>query len=415
LQEVSFRRLPAGPAYGPPDNAIAEYDLMHGSVVTGIIGSLSVGIAKNAELVFTEVIINDLLEKTLEAFVKVAEDAAKNPNNTCVVNMSWGMLEKAPISYSFYAIMATIMRGMEERYGCVFVAAPGNDGGPPSSYPALLKPFLNSMFIVGAVSIDGKRYTGNTGSITINAYAPGVDIVAFGLSHTGTSFAAPQVAGLVAYFRGHPSWSQGEDHRSIYAGIKGLERHIKYVNYPDSEVPIIWNGQTRPQCAPLKRGLEGRQLGEDDSCPFPGGGSGPGGPQGPRVEFKSGEPGPLCNANCGTLCSGFYCVPNPTGMPPDFSSPSIPNPTDGTPTITKPPSLPTDFIDCQHHNQNPGQGIDSAYCVCSGSTFSDSTATWVTPHNSCAYTAKPSGADARCPRPLPGLLRRVEHYRRRPH
>jgi hypothetical protein len=62
-----------------------------------------------------------------------------------------------------------------------------------------------------------------------------------------------------------------------------------------------------------------------------------------------------------------------------------------SPTITSPPA-PTDtnFIDCIHQNQDPGQGIHDAYCVCSGSTFSESVATYVTPFNSCGYTTMPS-------------------------
>ncbi|RBR20331.1 uncharacterized protein FIESC28_05295 [Fusarium coffeatum] len=50
----------------------------------------------------------------------------------------------------------------------------------------------------------------------------------------------------------------------------------------------------------------------------------------------------------------------------------------------------TDFIECTHRNQDPGQGINQAYCVCSGSTFAESVATIVTPYNSCGYTTMPT-------------------------
>lgn len=40
---------------------------------------------------------------------------------------------------------------------------------------------------------------------------------------------------------------------------------------------------------------------------------------------------------------------------------------------------------------DPGLGITSAYCICSGSTFSQSADTLVTPANSCAYTTLPGG------------------------
>jgi hypothetical protein len=55
---------------------------------------------------------------------------------------------------------------------------------------------------------------------------------------------------------------------------------------------------------------------------------------------------------------------------------------------------PTDFISCSHRNQNPGQGIYTAYCVCDGSTFAESLNTAVTPYNSCAYTEKPTSTGA---------------------
>uniref|UniRef100_L2GC33 chitinase n=1 Tax=Colletotrichum fructicola (strain Nara gc5) TaxID=1213859 RepID=L2GC33_COLFN len=68
-----------------------------------------------------------------------------------------------------------------------------------------------------------------------------------------------------------------------------------------------------------KRGLDSRQA----ACPIPnlpGGGNNPA-PQGPGVTYKPGPPAPLCTANCGHLCSGYYCSPNPTGTPPDFAPP----------------------------------------------------------------------------------------------
>ncbi|GAB7332397.1 hypothetical protein MBLNU13_g04211t3 [Cladosporium sp. NU13] len=65
-----------------------------------------------------------------------------------------------------------------------------------------------------------------------------------------------------------------------------------------------------------------------------------------------------------------------------------------SPGVTAKPSQNTEFISCSHRNQNPGEGINTAYCVCDGSTFAESMNTAVTPHNSCAYTEKPTSTAA---------------------
>ncbi|GAW18338.1 hypothetical protein ANO14919_078130 [Xylariales sp. No.14919] len=96
------------------------------------------------------------------------------------------------------------------------------------------------------------------------------------------------------------------------------------------ETRIIWNGLIGTQfCGTTVNGIQGRQFDEGGSCPLPGGGGSPNNdPQGPPVDFQTGEPGPLCTTNCGKLCEGYYCDPTPTGKPPDFTSPTI------TPSVT---------------------------------------------------------------------------------
>jgi hypothetical protein len=256
--------------------------------------------------------------------------------------------------------------------------------------------------------------------------------------------------------------------KSLIVGAK------RAIDESDEDADLVaWNLETRADADPSdddpcwsdggssndrKRSLYGRQ-----SCESPGvPGEGPN-PQGPLVSYKPGPPAPLCTANCGKLCNGFYCVPTPTGTPPDFESPT-PKPTTtagngnsnsnsksqgstntgngsgGFPTLTSAPTLPsspgttappgqvclssttatecngglhgkvcvtstkcasfgqpppnTNYISCSHRNQNPGQGIYTAYCVCDGSTFAESLGTAVTPYNSCAYTEKPTSTGA---------------------
>jgi hypothetical protein len=80
-----------------------------------------------------------------------------------------------------------------------------------------------------------------------------------------------------------------------------------------------------------------------------------------------------------------------TAQPASTSQSTTPKQTPTTTLATTAAGpLPTDFIDCTHHNQDPGEGVTKAYCVCSGSTFAEQLADNVTPRQSCAYTTMPS-------------------------
>ncbi|KAI0123327.1 hypothetical protein BJ170DRAFT_105283 [Xylariales sp. AK1849] len=121
-----------------------------------------------------------------------------------------------------------------------------------------------------------------------------------------------------------------------------MRRQIKFSNsrpltfhdgQHDPNINVIWNGQWRPdQCG--SGAIAARQ---DGACPLPGGGNGL--PSVPAVTFNPGPPGPLCTADCGKLCTGFYCEPNPTGTPPDFTVPATSTGLTDLPTL--PPSTPT--------------------------------------------------------------------------
>ena len=58
----------------------------------------------------------------------------------------------------------------------------------------------------------------------------------------------------------------------------------------------------------------------------PGSGSGSGSGSGPAfpsfIPFATGAPSPTCTLECGTLCTGYFCRPNPTGTPADQWDPN---------------------------------------------------------------------------------------------
>lgn len=98
---------------------------------------------------------------------------------------------------------------------------------------------------------------------------------------------------------------------------------------------------------------------------------------------------PLDGENDWGLCE-FAC---PRGYCPDGACSSTTSPTTSSipgitpsPTTTPAPS----FVTCTFQNEDPDQGIDTTYCVCSGSTFPAKPDTLVTPPNSCAYTTLPT-------------------------
>lgn len=146
--------------------------------------------------------------------------------------------------------------------------------------------------------------------------------------------ASPQVAGLAAYLRARLSPESGNPF-NIKRIIGGWARRLTYSDGRNPE-RIIYRGRYQSKPPGCKRDLSGRQSSDDgDSCPLPGN---PGNsPRGPPVVYKPGPPSPLCTENCGRLCSGYYCNPTPTGIPPDFTLPSPGNP-GGSPTDF--PTLP---------------------------------------------------------------------------
>ncbi|KAI0150178.1 glycoside hydrolase family 55 protein [Xylariaceae sp. FL1272] len=86
------------------------------------------------------------------------------------------------------------------------------------------------------------------------------------------------------------------------------------------------------------------------------------------ITFTSGStPSPTCSelSGCGgTICSGFYCDPSPTGIPPDYLDPKDPSngqsvpttviePDSTTSTSSVPTSAPTCDDQCKLDNGNP--------------------------------------------------------------
>jgi hypothetical protein len=268
------------------------------------------------------------------------------------------------------------MDSISDKYGTVWVASagnslPGTTAGDLDRYPALFKKYLGTVIVVGASQRDGSHWPRSKGRQQSDIYAPGAglpwpadanlgalpptlagdwqDLAGTSLGKSllfpqgpsgiiyfidaDTDFvAAPLVAGLVAYFRAYSIASGSATISALEAidGVIGLGRPIKFTAGTSSDAPdVIYNGGEPNDGSPCgdnappgsKMRARGRALlsrQSNDACPLPGGGD----PRGPPVTFTQGPPSPLCTANCGHLCTGFYCVPRPTGTPPDFPQPA---------------------------------------------------------------------------------------------
>ncbi|KAI8240248.1 tri m 2 allergen [Colletotrichum sp. SAR 10_96] len=193
-----------------------------------------------------------------------------------VVNFSFGLDPKTAGQEGFAEYQADFdsFQKVMEMNGVVFVMAAGNSASMGSRLgdhlPQLLGTKENHLITVGGVNADGtlwfnsepegKSATGNdqgtnagaVGSVTVYAQSFGVTVCngdpgdkAGTISQDGTSFASPAVAGLVAYFLGHPHYSQyfthnpstSSDYRSVGIRMKNfLQVCASFQRRPSNEL-----------------------------------------------------------------------------------------------------------------------------------------------------------------------------------
>lgn len=249
---------------------------------------------------------------------------------------------------------------------------------------------ISNLVVVGATDVEGKTASfsetfqaSEAGDEKI-VYAPGENIWVPNMeggaaTADGTSYAAPIVAGLIAYWRGVDSgWAESfENARALPKLARVFQRPL---NIPKTDsidrTPFVWNGQDKGESCltnemladdngkllcpeELRRCSNGDDKRKRRSCDLGDGdddeeGSGSsGGDSGLRpspITWQPGTPSPTCSSNCGSLCSGYYCKPNPTGNPPDYSDPKL-HPATSVPAVTT--SVPIQTSDVPTATSNP--------------------------------------------------------------
>ncbi|KAH7629776.1 glycosyl hydrolase family 71-domain-containing protein [Sordaria sp. MPI-SDFR-AT-0083] len=355
----------------------SDYD--HGTRVAQYAIGQSLGIAPGATLLVMKnplTMNTDLaggLEIDLIRLLAMIKDIEREGRQgKCVINISMGLFVPEGATGRWMPLYRMMIRYMETDLQCVVVIAAGNlESDRPQRYaneavPArwALDSSLLDTIVVGFASKHGLRATGSLpwningrAKDTSMIFAPGLQLYdKTGDPYDGgSSFAAPMVAALVAYLRALPSPFAEDLKNPVFAGkmVKYLTRKVNVIddlNVYDPQIEdignprrIIWNGnvgvenclvgyrtgfqsaEAQAVCKVVNEGIpepgntdnwtpDARHI--DNNFPL-----NPSSSNGGAVTWHSGSVSPTCTANCGTLCTGYYCVPQPTGSPPDFSDP----------------------------------------------------------------------------------------------
>lgn len=251
-----------------------------------------------------------------------------------------------------------------------------------------LRKKMRNLIVVGATDEKGLKasfsetFRADKEANELIVYAPGegvlVPVPGGGFEfRDGTSYAAPMVAGLIAYWRGMESnWAPAFTSATAMPKLaRDFMRRLgsRSTAEDDPRQLFAWNGQVKDKSC-LTNGMladddgnllcpESLQVCDDSdkrkrqSCALPdpddgddydAGSGSSGSDSGLRpspITWQPGTPSPTCSSNCGSLCSGYWCKPNPTGNPPDYSDPilhpvtSVPSHTTSAPHLTT--SVPT--------------------------------------------------------------------------
>ncbi len=252
----------------PPNAAQRDSLERHGIAVAGILGSAGgngLGVAgviwkTDLRLISLETVSSEGIQADLFARSVVPELVALQPR-VLSLSSDFGLFEKlSRYAFNLRAASDGIAELLDSLPGLLIVQAAGNDGvvGSPESIPvsrrtvlqqALLSlkasgvPYSSQIIHVGSTTQSGNRAgRSNTLSGSLDVYAPGERVTSLAVDGTprevsGTSFAAPLVAGVAAQLLAvDPSLTAADVKQLILAGATDSVENSSGVNVAPSKV-----------------------------------------------------------------------------------------------------------------------------------------------------------------------------------
>lgn len=181
----------------------------HGTCVASKIAGIEYGVAKKASLIMVK--IAKVCHSLLEALVRILNDLRRrkqlgeNIAGYNVITIQQQTVAGKKVSKLTTTLMKILISTIMEKYAVVIVCAAGNDAREVDSLPSSFSPQL-PIIVVGGVDPDtGDRTMSSNFGPAVTVSAPAEVVCASprdgsGWAREGTSFAAPAVAGVVAYF-----------------------------------------------------------------------------------------------------------------------------------------------------------------------------------------------------------------------
>ncbi len=182
----------AQPAFNAVDRSTDDCD-GHGTVVAGIAASRLHGVAPQAQVRSVKVLDCNGVG-SLSSLLSGIDWVARNAQRPAVAVMSW--------SYGRSDALAAAVRSLVD--GGVFVAASAGNTGADDC--AALPRAVPGVTVVAGSTRDDKRATTSSTGACVDVYAPGASIMSTTpksgvASWSGTSMAAPHVAGVAALYK----------------------------------------------------------------------------------------------------------------------------------------------------------------------------------------------------------------------